>query len=245
MSSLGIPSLGMTLGAIYLGAMVAAILFGITNLQTVIYYKKYPGDWWVYRYSVASLWILDALHVALSTHALYQYLITLYGSFFATYEIIWSFKLHVLITLPAQVLIVIEVQALYTVRLWKVNSNFYEVVPWLVVLSVTAAFSTGIYSVVEFFSLSSFLSIAKIRYLVWPNSFIFIGINFILPKLYINSSLAMLNARESQKPKSGESHVDRVPRFPPRNRSGDPGVDIVLTETSTLDRPKDGCNFEV
>ncbi len=38
-----------------------ASLFGITNLQVVIYYKKYPNDWWFYRYSVRSyslpIWI--------------------------------------------------------------------------------------------------------------------------------------------------------------------------------------------
>ncbi|PBK85891.1 hypothetical protein ARMGADRAFT_1087172 [Armillaria gallica] len=137
MSSLDIPSLGMTLGAIYLGSMAAAILFGITNLQTSIYYKEYPGDWCVYRYSVASLWILDALHVALSTHALYHYLITLYGNFLAIYDIVWSFKLQVLFTVS----IVMVVQALYTVRLWKLNRNFYKVVLWFTVLSVAAAFS--------------------------------------------------------------------------------------------------------
>ncbi|PBK84125.1 hypothetical protein ARMGADRAFT_1067433 [Armillaria gallica] len=73
------PSLGDTIGALYIGATIAAILFGITNLQTVIYYKKYPHDWWLFRYSVALLWVLDALHVALSTHALYVYLIDMFG----------------------------------------------------------------------------------------------------------------------------------------------------------------------
>lgn len=89
--------------------------FGITNLQTLIYYKRYPNDWWIYRYSVswnsfrvsvilkpmrqvALLWSvhssyrwlwfitkffyrgLDALHVVLSTHALYRLLIDWYGN---------------------------------------------------------------------------------------------------------------------------------------------------------------------
>ncbi|PBK80364.1 hypothetical protein ARMGADRAFT_1040102 [Armillaria gallica] len=63
-------------------------LFGITNLKAVIYYKKYPDDWWVYRYSVASLWTLDALHVALSTHALYYYLINLFRNFAAIYYVV-------------------------------------------------------------------------------------------------------------------------------------------------------------
>ncbi|PBK58455.1 hypothetical protein ARMSODRAFT_983839 [Armillaria solidipes] len=88
------PSLGMTFGAIYIGATIATVLFGITNLQVVIYYMKYPADWWVYRCSVTILWILDALHVALSTHALYFYLIELFGDYLKIYQMIWSFKVY-------------------------------------------------------------------------------------------------------------------------------------------------------
>ncbi|PBK58459.1 hypothetical protein ARMSODRAFT_1010144, partial [Armillaria solidipes] len=152
-----------------------------------------------------------------------------------------------------------------------VDDSSYKVVLWFVVLSVAAAFSSGICesfcptleatfadmletsdSVVDV-SLAPKIFYIQLpihtknqgmlilleleHFLVWPNSFIFIGINFILPKLYINSALAMLNARKSHKPKSGESHVPRVLRFPPQNRSGDPGepgVDIVFTESQTL-----------
>ncbi|KAK0209872.1 hypothetical protein IW262DRAFT_1486327 [Armillaria fumosa] len=287
----------MTLGAMYLGAMVAAILFGITNLQTVVYYKKYPDDWWVYRYSVASLWyaksacvgvpvidetshvsrMLDTLHVALSTHALYHYLITLYGSFFITDDII----------------------CLYTVRLWKGlirNNCFHYSLSSLLSIpkirtSICVVFTAAMVSdfIIAFpmcyylhksRSVTNFSSTSKkllnlmrlvvitglatsvcsllilITYLVWPSSFIFFGITFILPKLYINSLLAMLNAWKSHDSKSGGSHIPRVLRFTPNNCPGDPGeprtltssikgVDIVLTETPTLDHPKDGRNLEV
>ncbi|KAK0445938.1 hypothetical protein EV421DRAFT_2034396 [Armillaria borealis] len=73
-----IPSLGNSFGALFIGAIISAI---ITNLQTLIYYKKYPNDSWLYRYSVALFWVLDTLHVALGTHALYYYLIDMYGNF--------------------------------------------------------------------------------------------------------------------------------------------------------------------
>ncbi|KAK0471476.1 hypothetical protein IW261DRAFT_1571987 [Armillaria novae-zelandiae] len=84
-----VPLLGTTLGALYIGATIAAI---ITNLQLVIYYKKYPDDWWVYRYSVGVLWVLDSLHVAFSTHAIYHYLIDLFGDYEGINCIVWSFK---------------------------------------------------------------------------------------------------------------------------------------------------------
>lgn len=126
------PSLGMTFGAVYIGATVAAILFGITNLQAVIYYKKYPDDWWVYRYSVAILWAFDALHVALGTHALYHYLIDLFGDYIALDDVVWSFKLQILFNL----VIILGVQAIYAVRIWRLGHHFYQILPWFVVLSV-------------------------------------------------------------------------------------------------------------
>ncbi|SJL16918.1 uncharacterized protein ARMOST_20450 [Armillaria ostoyae] len=90
-----IPSIDTTFGACYIGTIIAAILFGISNLQVVIYYKRYPNDWWVYRYSVALLWVLDTLHVGLSTHALYFYLITMFGDLSGGLENgLWSMKLQ-------------------------------------------------------------------------------------------------------------------------------------------------------
>ncbi|KAK0471485.1 hypothetical protein IW261DRAFT_1572000 [Armillaria novae-zelandiae] len=87
----------------------SAILFGITNLQTVIYYKKYPDDWWVYRHSVTILWTFDALHVALGTHALYHHLIDLFSDYIALGDIVWSFKLQILFNM----VIILGVQVVY------------------------------------------------------------------------------------------------------------------------------------
>ncbi|KAK0190137.1 hypothetical protein F5146DRAFT_1201781 [Armillaria mellea] len=229
----------------YLGTMVAAILFGITNLQTVIYFKNYPGDWWVYRYSVASLWILDALHVALSTHALYHYLITLYGNILASYDISMELQgTSIYLTFLSMNLEYHQLQ------------NLFCVVLWFAILSVVAAFSTGIcksYLSSLWIRLSKSIlyqvsyPFPKVKFLMWPNSFIFIGILFILPKLYINSLLAMLNSRKKHRSKSEEYHVPSVMRFPPQNHSGNSGelgINTALTETQTLDHPKDGHTGE-
>ncbi|KAK0497513.1 hypothetical protein EDD18DRAFT_157015 [Armillaria luteobubalina] len=48
-----IPSrLGTTLGAIFIGATIAAVFYGITTLQTVVYYKQKPNDPWLFRYTL-------------------------------------------------------------------------------------------------------------------------------------------------------------------------------------------------
>ncbi|PBK91781.1 hypothetical protein ARMGADRAFT_187318 [Armillaria gallica] len=86
-------SIETTLGALYVGSTIAAVhhsFYGITILQTVVYYKQNPNDPWLFRYGVAFLWILDTLQVALSTHAHYFYLIKSFGIYPALSTIIWS-----------------------------------------------------------------------------------------------------------------------------------------------------------
>ncbi|PBK86177.1 hypothetical protein ARMGADRAFT_543099 [Armillaria gallica] len=155
-----LPSLGKTLGAVYIGAMLSSILLGITALQAVIYYKKFPHDPWYYRYSVAALWILDMLHVALNTHAIYFYLIDSFGNYLALDRVIWSFKLQVLIN----VIIVVGVQSLYAVRLWKLGHHFHRVIPWFIVVVIVGGCATGIAMTYDAYKLphvSSLPSISK------------------------------------------------------------------------------------
>ncbi|KAK0227979.1 hypothetical protein IW262DRAFT_1292884 [Armillaria fumosa] len=99
-----VPSLGMTLGVVYICATISAMqvgfvfvflftnyhssLFGITYTQVIRYHKKYPNDWWIFRYSVTILWIFDAFHVVLSTHMIYHYLIDLFGDYDGLYHIV-------------------------------------------------------------------------------------------------------------------------------------------------------------
>ncbi|KAK0203241.1 hypothetical protein DFS33DRAFT_971340 [Desarmillaria ectypa] len=255
-----ILSLGATLGAVYIGATIAAVFYGITILQTVIYYKQNHNDPWLFRYAVAFLWILDTLQVALSTHALYFYLIKSFGKYLALLRTIWSFPLQFL----ANMLIVCGVQALYAVRIWKLGRHFHMILPWFIFLTVAATFGTGLYVIYDTYTLETFFTLeiltiktsiyavfstmagadfviagamcfylykgrsmtsfsstikmikglmrlvvisgiltsacsllTLVAYIAWPDTFAFVAIDLVLPKLYINSLLAMLNSRQS------------------------------------------------
>ncbi|KAK0207371.1 hypothetical protein IW262DRAFT_1536519 [Armillaria fumosa] len=328
-----IPPLGTTLGVVYVGATIAAVFYGITILQTVIYYKRYPDDPWLFRYSVATLWILDTLHVAISTHALYFYMIESFGNYLPLFGIIWSFPLQLLVNM----LIVVGVQALYAVRIWKLGRKFDMGLPWFIFLAVAASLGTGIYVIydtygsrlvttpvphskfVTRYTISSFFDLSTIStsiyivfstlaaadffiattmcyylhkgrsmtgfsgtlkiivglmrlvvisglatsacslftlvaYIAWPNSLIFLAIDFILPKLYINSLIAMqvslrwylindlilsrLNARNAQMKEGAQERPVGRPkflRFAPQTSTSGPSnstetsVDIALS----------------
>ncbi|PBK81074.1 hypothetical protein ARMGADRAFT_815273 [Armillaria gallica] len=260
-----VPSIGETFGALYVGAIIASVLFGITNLQSVIYYKRYPNDWWLYRCSVALLWVLDTLHVVLSTHALYFYLIDMFGNLSgALVQSVWYVSRAQLVV---NVVIVIYVPGLYAIRLWKLGRHFHKVLPWFVFLTMASSLGAGIFMIYEISMTPNFSAISDIKtsiyavfstvaatdfvialmmcyylhksrtamnvsttacrvlnlmrlvivsglatstcslltlisYIAWPESLIFLGIVFILPKLYVNSLLAMYTIFSSSLPEA-------------------------------------------
>ncbi|PBK61095.1 hypothetical protein ARMSODRAFT_1025994 [Armillaria solidipes] len=301
--SVAIPSLASTLGAVYLGSSIALVLYGITNLQTFLYYKRYPGDWWFYRYSVAVLWVLDTLHIVLSTHALYFYLIESFGNYLGLIKIVWSFKLDVLLNN----LLIFGVHIVYSVRLWMLGRHFHRIVPWFIVLVVlgscasTILLSYDVYMISDFvelndisrtidgslatgatldiiitlalcyyllkiravttisrhvftklvvvvrFVLISGLATAAcsliilITFLASPDTLVFAGIALLISKLYINSLLAMFNARD-QKKRQGSSVSGSLP--PVKDHDEERIIDIVPFSTigqatRTLDKSID------
>ncbi|KAK0482895.1 hypothetical protein EDD18DRAFT_1200981, partial [Armillaria luteobubalina] len=168
------------------------------------------------------------------------------------------------------VIIIVFVQSLYAIRLWRFGRHFHRFLPWIVIFVVACGFAVGVceypllidteqyakergqYSITTFTGLASidwaidaafatstgidfFISfamcyyltraapsrnfqgdkvtlmwfvlmsglatsacstIALITYIVLPNTLIFLGVEFLLTKLYVNSLLSMLNARK-------------------------------------------------
>ncbi|PBK79682.1 hypothetical protein ARMGADRAFT_1069339 [Armillaria gallica] len=319
----------------------------------VIYYKSYPDDSWIYRYSVAIIWILDALHVALSMHAVYHYLIDLFGNYLGLYHIVWSFKLQLLISM----VMIIWIEALYAVRLWKrlclilsshksklnlclVGGHFNRTLSWIVSQLLSSAAHNKYTSrlglsrvrqvfpsVHSLYSISNFLLIPSIKawfiglwmhirlkylpginmhpfavaatsdfiiafsmcyylhksreasafsstsdmlyglmqlvvisglatstcslltlitYLVWQDSLIFLGLDLILPKLYINSLLAMLNARRDCRTTNSAPPVPKVLRFTHKDNRAEANTSIPLMQRITsLEHAREGLVHNV
>ncbi|OCB89250.1 hypothetical protein A7U60_g3618 [Sanghuangporus baumii] len=64
-----------TFGISYIGAMVALVLYGITTLQSYLYYMYYPKDRPSLKLLVAFIWTLETVQIALVCHSLYHYLV--------------------------------------------------------------------------------------------------------------------------------------------------------------------------
>lgn len=266
-------SLGNTFGALFIGVTLSAILFGLTNLQAFIYCQTHKGtSITLYKLVVIWLWISDALHLALLVHCVYHYLVTNYANFSALTEIVWSFKLQVLVN----VLIVPVVHFSYIHRIWILSKGRSRVLPaiafgilvvicsgvsipvvwaiykchlfkdlvgiewwtygvvgsaafadiviasslcYLLVASRTGFTGTDSFLVkLVFYTISTgsitivCLIMVIIACALLPKTFVFLAIDFLAPKLYVNSFIALLNARyyvqdNADVVKSPESHI--------------------------------------
>ncbi|KAG2159074.1 uncharacterized protein EDB93DRAFT_441706 [Suillus bovinus] len=247
--------LGSTFGALFLGVTFAAILFGLSNVQAFVYFQTHKGTGISFsKLAVAWLWILDALHLALIVHCVYYYLVAHYADIDALTEIVWSFKLQIII----DVLIIYGVHLLYFHRICIVAKGRSKVLPIVVGVIVISGsgvaialiwaiyrchvfsdlfkiewstyMTLGTMTFVDFIIASSLCYLltvsrtgfsstdsmltklmayvintgcltsicsmtAMITCAMMPQNFIFLGIEFLLAKLYVNSFLALLNAR--------------------------------------------------
>jgi hypothetical protein len=244
-----------TLGAIMLGMVGSSMLFGITTLQTYWYYHCYPDDSALHKYSVALLWILDAVHLTLVIHAVYTYGVAGFGNSSGLQDITWSIKLQASIN----VVIILIVHSLYATRVWLLGGYHRGVLGYIVASVVAGGFvigtvfscfcwkvhtyedlegiawlidtALGTSTAIDFviaaamcyylrkskgsisrlnsristimqYTLSSgiFTSAcslaAMFSYILLPNTFAFLAIEFLATKLYVLSFIAMLNARE-------------------------------------------------
>ncbi|OBZ74770.1 hypothetical protein A0H81_05693 [Grifola frondosa] len=99
--------LDSTIGAVFLGVLVSAVLFGL---------------------SVCWLWLLDAFHLALSVHLVYYYLVINYANPSALLDIVWSFKVQIVV----DAIVVVSVHTLYTIRLWQMLAIEDRLAPFTV-----------------------------------------------------------------------------------------------------------------
>ncbi|TFY78349.1 hypothetical protein EWM64_g5659 [Hericium alpestre] len=83
-------ALGPTFGVAYVGITFSAILYGITCLQTFIYFHSAHKDGWAIRILVVLSLIVDTIHQAFLIHSGYFYLISNYANPTALVTAVWS-----------------------------------------------------------------------------------------------------------------------------------------------------------
>ncbi|KAF8436329.1 hypothetical protein L210DRAFT_2478574 [Boletus edulis BED1] len=112
-------SVDNTLGALLIGSLVAATFWGVTSIQTYIYYHRYPDDPLFLKLVVVVLWILDTFDACLTSHIAYHYLVTNYMNPKSIVIPVWTLIIHQTVTIVTDVL----VRFMFSKRVWGLSSQ--------------------------------------------------------------------------------------------------------------------------
>ncbi|KAF8721624.1 hypothetical protein AX14_010194, partial [Amanita brunnescens Koide BX004] len=112
-------SLDSTMGALYIGVLIGAILHGLTLMQAFNYFTSYPKDALRLKILVAVLVVSDAAHLSLIAQVVYYNSISTYYNHAASN--------HVQLSLPIQSLLQSVnaniVQCYYALRAWQLGKS--------------------------------------------------------------------------------------------------------------------------
>ncbi|CAA7263612.1 unnamed protein product [Cyclocybe aegerita] len=122
-----IPSLDNTYGAIFIGMVIAAGLWGITTAQTYWYYTTYQKDPIGWKLLVATVWTLDTVHQALISYLIYQYMITHYFDPLALDQVIPTFSIQAVFEIAPTFF----VQCFFLMRIWRLSRGKFK---WVLIL---------------------------------------------------------------------------------------------------------------
>ncbi|KAI1798239.1 hypothetical protein LXA43DRAFT_1088364 [Ganoderma leucocontextum] len=258
-----------TLGAVFLGTIATSCLYGITVVQTYIYYKRNASDPAYLQALVFLLWVLDSLHLALIVHAVYFYAVTNFSNILNLLVPTWSILSQIIVTGVSD----LAVRGVFCHRVWKLSEqNFFLMVA--IAISSLTVFSGSIAFAVKGFSIPSFTRLSEISdilylslgsgvvadvliagsmcvllakrrtgfsrtdsmvrvlmmysintgaltslcalltlltYASMPDNFVFMAFYFVLPKLFLNSLLATLNARRPLRESNSGGDMVSIP----------------------------------
>ncbi|KZP33107.1 hypothetical protein FIBSPDRAFT_811216 [Athelia psychrophila] len=156
-------TLANTIGAAYIGIVFSAILYGLTCLQAYNYYGRFSRDWTVHRVSVGGLVALDTVHLALSIHLGYYYLIENFSNPAALLTIVWSLKAQIAIN----VVIIGWVQTLYAIRVFKLGKGHHQkIIPALVLIVVAVGYGSGLVLAVFTYQVEAFAKLDNISWCI-------------------------------------------------------------------------------
>ncbi|KAI0706749.1 hypothetical protein C8T65DRAFT_651869 [Cerioporus squamosus] len=124
------------MGGLFVSVFMACILYGMTSLQSFIYFQKYPNDTRVLRFLVIAVWILESVHTAFCMGFMYAYLIAGFANFAGFIAVHWT----VGVAIASSVAVALCVQGYYTWRVFVVSGRSFL---WTVPIALFALCRVG------------------------------------------------------------------------------------------------------
>ncbi|KAI0324079.1 hypothetical protein GY45DRAFT_1375839 [Cubamyces sp. BRFM 1775] len=123
---------GPTIGALMIGGIVGATMYGLTCSQGFMYYNRGVKDSAPMRGYVLALWLVDSVNVFLMGHMLYYTFVTHYGDPSVFYTPVWSLVALVLFTS----IVSFMVRGMYIKGIWHLSHEHPVITGVLALLSV-------------------------------------------------------------------------------------------------------------
>ncbi|KAL5505082.1 hypothetical protein ACEPAH_7745 [Sanghuangporus vaninii] len=188
-----------SLGAAFIGLILAAVLFGVTNVQYLIF-SQTSRDPRFMKWTIAFLWCLDVLHLILISHPMYYYLVTNFTNLEIISAPTWSLCAHVLVTTLGDFI----VRLFYAWRVWVVSHrNRFLTLGVLVFASVTLV--SGLGFGIKIFSYDSMLQFTDISWVLYTS----LG-SAVVADGWVAASLCFFLARNRTGFKSTDSVVNSL-----------------------------------
>ncbi|KAI0761936.1 hypothetical protein BD413DRAFT_700017 [Trametes elegans] len=137
-------------GCAVIGFPLSTTVYGITVLQTYLYFRRYPEDS-IYLKGLVSNSALDTLTIALITHAIYSYFVLDLGRYADLAVLPWSVSVEVFIT----DIITVTVQLFFAQQLYRI-SHGNKLLAGIIVFFTIPVMAVGLFSVVENFQIRLF-----------------------------------------------------------------------------------------
>ncbi|KAL0564935.1 hypothetical protein V5O48_017100 [Marasmius crinis-equi] len=140
-------TLHTTLGMTFVAIVLSSIFYGVTLLQTLIYFGMYTNDRISFKVLVMTLWALDTLSMALLAHAGYTYLVTFFANPVAALSMVWSMAVGPVvsgtISFIVHLFLAYRIRQLGRATLWSVISWIASDTPILPMQIVLATADLG------------------------------------------------------------------------------------------------------
>ncbi|KAF8511262.1 hypothetical protein BU17DRAFT_69701 [Hysterangium stoloniferum] len=211
-----------TFGAWFVGMEVSNVAFGFAMLQIWIFCQNWQSEPLILKFVVVLVLVLSFLLVFLTSHGMYYYLVTSIGDLAALSDIVWyelsgllrrsdnnvayrSFKAEPWISVDRRLTLLNDLWKLSIITggngydcpsflfganflhcLWIANRRTKELMNRLTLYTFASGFLTVVGSAVV-------LSLLITK----PTTQTYSGASFVLPHLYANCLLALLNSRRS------------------------------------------------
>ncbi|KAJ7052226.1 hypothetical protein C8F01DRAFT_625572 [Mycena amicta] len=127
-----------TLGALLIGTMCGAILFGVTTMQAYVYFSRFPDDHWMIKSTVAFVWTAEATHVGTVSHTLYTLLVTDYGH---PERLLERPPRSIIGYIFITVTVAVAVQVFFSYRIWILSKS--RIIPYITYTLSFVRFAIG------------------------------------------------------------------------------------------------------